>query len=353
MTQFKCPSCGEVTLIPPDFREDHVRCGVCGVTIDLRTAAEPAFPAPALSMRDTDPVLGWDADRTLVSDHSMRQSVPKDIPNLLGKGRQECDSENQRVEESLDRFQSRIRNRFFLIAAPSISLLILLGVLGLLLAQKIPDLNGETQGFLITAEELPEVLVPHDQAPVQLDASEEISSCELSEKSLPGSETGYCVTIRNDPDGLHVRWKCLPGFRWYRVNLSSSQAVALWQRKKITQVNSVRTEISNRAAAEFVRCRNAVPPTPVNRDCLTELATVLGNRGIGIVLEARAENFVTSCACDGSNGDLFFALPDGIQEFQILGQTRLDHTRVFPGHYRVMVAADADADPDASLTPKR
>ncbi|MFN8709255.1 MAG: hypothetical protein ACK50J_21440, partial [Planctomyces sp.] len=72
-----------------------------------------------------------------------------------------------------------------------------------------------------------------------------------------------------------------------------------------------------------------------------------------IVLEARAENFVTSCACDGSNGDLFFALPDGIQEFQILGQTRLDHTRVFPGHYRVMVAADADADPDASLTPKR
>ncbi|WP_417375510.1 hypothetical protein [Gimesia maris] len=149
--------------------------------------------------------------------------------------------------------------------------------------------------------------------------------------------------------GLEVRLKPGAKTELVRVDLTGDPALMDYISKQGAQLDQPRTAELQSSLKKFYTDWNAFLQTQgVMPDLLHYRNTVCLNSmlgGLGYFMEARVNNKIYPCVHEDFKGGLYFLVPKGTLQFNILGREMENGWKTFPGKYEVQVTQVYESQP--------
>ncbi len=220
-----------------------------------------------------------------------------------------------------------------------LGLLALAGYFGfsVLLAEK---LSGELIAETAATLDLPPALIDKNQ--FKLPPADVTALLEtLQQNPVPLNSHSMQIQLAGTEKGLQISLAAGGQAAFYRVNLSGNAAVEKYLSQHLSQLEAQRILDIDQAATEFLVQYEKVlskksPPESITvfRDSLA-LTLLVG--GLGHELVAVHGRGLYRCAYQDRSGGLYYLLPPGLTEFQLIGRKHVDGKTAVPAEFRVQV----------------
>jgi DNA-directed RNA polymerase subunit RPC12/RpoP len=364
--EFPCKYCNATIRVPDNARGGQGRCPKCGMKITVPRKSPPK--RVEASVVEEEP---------FALPFAEEQAVPVPVgpmitPVPIEKGALPAVPTSQPVESTPAIFDPAALNTPQSVESPTVAPtvtksiakrskkrkhantgLIIGGVIGLLFLA----IAGYIVGSLLMAEHLAGDLVAGtsesiELSPALIDKSRfKLSPDELAEllkklekKPIPLNSNSMQIELAGSSKGLIVSVAAGTQSRFYRVKTSGVDAIQKFLRQHQSELDDQRTKEINQAANEFMEVYQKVlakqtPPESITvfRDGLAIPSLV---RGFGHQLVAAHGRGLYRCIYEDSEGGLYFLLPAGITEFELMGRSSSSGRVVVPAEFKVKVKGE-------------
>ena len=167
---------------------------------------------------------------------------------------------------------------------------------------------------------------------------------KLEKKPVPLNSNSMQVELAGSSKGVLVSVAAGPQSRFYRVKTSGVDAIQKYLRKHASTLEEQRSKEVIRAATEFMEAYQNVlakkapaESITVFRDALA-IPSLVG--GFGHQLVAASGRTLYPCIYEDSEGGLYFLLPAGITDFEVVGRDSANGRTVVPADFKVKVKGE-------------
>lgn len=328
--EFKCPRCDEVIRARGEYAGIKQFCPRCGGKVRVPT---PAIPSPGSSAEGRDrpgsqtPTSGAPAVEALAA---LAAESHDDIPWTRPKRRQ--------------------RNNLLGLLVP-VACIGLIAAVGAWLMQKPPvKLEGNLAGERLTDLELGPFRISNEylansrvesQAVFERLENEPIrASSQLLTLEFKGSAGG------NNQGGISLSLRTADGAEFYRVDPGTAKPLAKYLAEHRDEFKTAVQDELTRSVPEFLAAVERRGDEKKEFAGLAEFRDSVGLAslvsGFGYHVQAAIGKQAFPCVLEDRDGRLFFVLPAGTEEFEIVGRERGRTTSGdsprFPGRYMVQVS---------------
>ena len=359
--EFNCQFCHAIIRVPDNAGGGKGRCPKCAmrITVPRKSTVKPA----AKTNVDEEPFVLPLADQETIETSSplnfnnpTSASVPSESivfdPTQVTKPRLgELPVDRSLPVGSIARRskkRKRGNNTLFVIGA------ILLTALGAacyfaspaLLTEK---LSGEFIAGTSSTLDLPPVLI--EKSRFQLSSDDVARLLEkLEVNPVPLISNSMQIHLSGTPQGLRVSIAAGPQAHFYRVQLNRGDAVQKFMSRHEGELEQERSKRLGQAATGFLEEYEKVLTKKSTSDSVTpfrdSLALTALVGGFGNELVAIHGRGLYRCAFEDREGGLYFLLPPGVKEFEIIGRKHTDGRVVVPADFKVKVQGEiAQAKP--------
>ena len=191
--------------------------------------------------------------------------------------------------------------------------------------------------------ELRPALIERSRFKLSPDAVTELLK-KLEKNPLPMNSNSMQVELAGNVEGLLISVAAGPQSRFYRVKTSGVDAIQKYLRQHGSQLDDMRSRQVNQAATEFMEAYQKVIEKKLPAESITVFRDGLAIpslvEGFGHQLVAAYGRGLYRCVYEDAEGGLYFLLPAGITDFQLLGRTTSNGRTVVPAEFRVTVKGE-------------
>ena len=354
--EFNCPFCKATIRVPENAGGGKGRCPKCAmrITVPKKSVAKPV----ARTTVDEEPFILPVADpdnetnQNPVPILSEQPVTPADTASVIfdpavfakpriGEFPVERSPTTGSIAQRLKK--QRKRNPSWMIGG--VILLLLLATAGYFVYPQL--LSERLTGDLIagSAETL-------DLRPVLIDKSrlklspDELAKLlkKLEQNPVPLNSNIMQIQLAGTEKGLKISIAAGSTTHFYRVNLKGNDAVEKFLSRHISELGEQRAKAVDQAATEFLLEYEKVlakesPPDRITefRDSLA-LNSLVG--GFGQELVAVHGRGLYRCIYEDRDGGLYFLLPVGVKEFDLIGRKHTDGRVLAPAEFKVKVQGE-------------
>ncbi|MEQ9408889.1 MAG: hypothetical protein RIK87_14225 [Fuerstiella sp.] len=275
-----------------------------------------------------------------------QQGPSADFPNFVPPA--ETGSLSRRLKRKTGRRKSQ---RLYAVAVPVVCFVLFFGVVGLIVVMRSPELKGTLRGTMPVNMEIPPARVPLTDLGLSSDRlAVAAEAFESSPESFVSSQMTCDVSL--DAEALMVRLRSGTGFALFAINPETDQNLAQWIREHRVEADQQRRQ--QIAAAGRDLCNDKMlkeSGVPVVFDAARYRDNFALNaqvKAFGFLVEAVTGNTRSPCVHEDANGVLYFVLPQDTTTFSLRGRSQGAAPPLFPGEYRVNVAAIGVSDAPAT-----
>ena len=348
--EFECRYCQALIRVPDNAAGGKGRCPKCAtrITVPRKSTAKPIRPPEPeeepfvlpLAEESAEPIEFMGAptadilepQRTLFDPTEVSQSRLGELPIVTA---------SSVTKTSLNRkTQTRRGPNPWIIGAIVVGVSALAAGFVWLPNLNAVNLTGELTASSATTLELPPVVI--DKSRINVDAAELVILLKKLELSpVPMASNNMHIQLGGSTKGLVITVEAGAQTQFYRVNLRANDAVGKFIEQRWQDLEEDRWKGVARAATEFVTKYQSVlaktsPPESLSsfRDglALPALAGSLGNQ-----LVAASGRSLYRCAYEDREGNVYFLLPPGVKEFEILGRAEANGKAIVPAQFKVIV----------------
>jgi hypothetical protein len=341
--EFRCPYCAAAIRVGDDAAGKPGRCPRCATRL---TVPRPAGLEPSASPTATDqpPEVPPPAPEPVV-ELPVVVAAPLIPPGALP------DPTLPAVSSPIAARVRRRRRPASTVVIPLLCGLMLFGGLGWYVWQfsKSSGLSGTLPGEELEQVELPPIVVSVEHVPLTKPQTAALLE-SLAEQPLPLLSDLMQMQIRGTPQGLSISLQRGPKTVWYRVDPRGHAGIADVLARSGAELESARASDLRSASATFLRQYALVREQQAPLTSLTTfrdrlgLASLVG--GLGHHLAAAVAQRQYPCVAETSDGSLYFLMPPGLQQFELVGRMHADERAMIPG--RLTVVVRPAGQPDAS-----
>ena len=371
--EFPCKYCSATIRVPDNARGGQGRCPKCGMKITVPRKSPPKRVEKA-AVEEEPFVLPY-AEQQSAPDIVSPTPIPPvniPIPAVASEPPAFVTVPETKVASSPAVFDPAALTRTQIGELPTIvpsppkpvakrskkrkpvnNYLIIGGVVGLLLL----GIAGYIVVSLLTAEHLKGDLIAGTSETLELRsalidrASFKLSPDDVTEllkklekKPVPLNSNSMQVELAGSSKGVLVSVAAGPQSRFYRVKTSGVDAIQKYLRKHASTLEEQRSKEVIRAATEFMEAYQNVlakkapaESITVFRDALA-IPSLVG--GFGHQLVAASGRTLYPCIYEDSEGGLYFLLPAGITDFEVVGRDSANGRTVVPADFKVKVKGE-------------
>ncbi len=212
----------------------------------------------------------------------------------------------------------------------------------------VSKLEGELEGTFVTSGVMSPRRIEKHVIPMSVNVVDEairgLSSTPLTiqtglmEVEIKGAGSGFQIGVRETDRTTVVR-----------VNVRTHTALMDYVRTNVREWETRRDSALKKAAADFVtewkkskENRMSLGNLPKHRDEFA-FGTTTGALGYHVVAIDNAANYEYRCVYEDDEGYLYFIIPTGVTEIEILGRRFGDDDQPFIGRFKVTVGQGAPA----------
>ncbi|MEQ8856120.1 hypothetical protein [Gimesia sp.] len=315
--QGDCPRCGTKLVIPNPFAMSEQVPPTPQETQAVSQAQAPAMEAPAGASQETVPPPG---DSVAVQQRPLSSATAQYL-------------------------RKRRRSNVGPILLIILCFGLMLGAAGYFYYTYGPHLEGNLVGARLSPEDASlEQLQKTSDLGLSADVIQAVNNSFKETPRRVQSDLMEMTFFGPEQGGLKVRLK--PGAKTeiVRVDLTGDPALLEYIKQHGTQLDQPRyTELQSQLAAFYTdwnRFLQEGGPMPdlINYRNTIGLNSLMG--GLGYHMEARVNNRVFPCVHDDYDGGLYFLVPKGTLQFEILGSKMENGWTKFPGKYTVQVTQE-------------
>ncbi len=355
--EFQCPFCQATIRVPDSARGGKGRCPQCTVriTVPKKTTLPPITELPAFEPvaeeqpvvlqemndppeTDSPPVFATEstfASRSVAvafDPDALENSRNEELPNVLAAP----------VRRKINGKQKRLRHWTIYGAA-----ILLIGLIaaGLLISSNtvIERLSGELIAGSAESMELSPVMIGRSRIELPADEVTELLK-KLEHSPVPLNSSSSHVQLKGTPNGLEVSISAGTQSQFYRVNLKGNESVRQFLLQNEARLEIERTQEVDREVSKFFTAYQDVLAKRAPSDSITvfrdSLALPSLTRGFGHQLVAAYGRGLYRCVYEDRDGGLYFMLPPGVTEFEVIGRTHPDGRIAVPAAFRVTVQGE-------------
>lgn len=335
--QFDCPYCTSTLKVPDSSAGKQGDCPRCGTKLMI--------PNPFAMSEQSAPA----AQETQTAAQS--QPAPMQAANGAGQAVAPPPGDSVAVEQrpmtsaTAQYLRKRRKSNVGAVLLVILCFGLMLGAAGYFYWTYGPHLEGNLVGARLTPED------------ASLEQLQKTSGLGLSEEVVQAVNDSFKATPRRvqsdlmdmlffgpEQGGLKVRLK--PGAKTeiVRVDLTGDPALMEYIKQHGTQLDQARySELQSQLQAfytDWYRFLQEGGPMPdlINYRNTIGLNSLMG--GLGYHMEAHVNNRVFPCVHDDFDGGLYFLVPKGTLQFEILGRKMENGWTKFPGKYTVQVTQE-------------
>lgn len=336
MIEFQCPRCATVIRVPHDSAGKKGPCPKCHGRLKVPEVAPAPAPfapvpapfAPAPTGSTSEPITAYSAAPLPV------ESIPP-----LGPEVRIGNAAATSVASALKRRNSTSK---LALLVPVACLAIFAGVAFWMFKERPEKLEGN-----LTAERLPDGSLPPkvvDPALLNVPRRQLLPLLEfLATEPLRLTSSLMGVEFKGDRSKLEVSVRPGTDTELYRVDPHGNKALAAYLVQHATEFDKPRLkELADNvpkfllALESFRKAKGGASEGLVEYRNSVGVATLVGPAGYQ--LEAVRHGEIHRCILEDAQGQLYFLLPIGTDQFEIRGRTMANGKTPFPGVYKVTVA---------------
>lgn len=200
-------------------------------------------------------------------------------------------------------------------------------------------LSGEVTATTAPHIELPVGEVDRNlcrQSPTEVQAA--LDALQKSPVRVPSSL--MVIQIGANKRGLTFQITAGTQTQFYRVEMQESTALASYRKERTLELEQVRGDVIERSVTEFIDAYQAVRKKEASSSSLSDFRNSLALpalvRGLGHQVVAQYGSTAYPCVYEDRDGALYFLLPPGAKNFDIVGRNQ-DGKTLFPGRFQVKV----------------
>ena len=167
---------------------------------------------------------------------------------------------------------------------------------------------------------------------------------KLEKNPLPMNSNSMQVELAGSTKGLLISVATGPQSHFYRVKTSGVEAIQKYLRQHASELDEKRSRQVNLAATEFLEAYQKVIEKKAPADSITVFRDALAIpslvEGFGHQLVAAYGRGLYRCVYEDAEGGLYFLLPAGITDFELLGRASSDGRTVVPAEFKVKVKGE-------------
>ena len=354
--EFNCRFCNAMIRVPDNSGGGKGRCPKCTmrITVPKKSALKPVVKSP---VEDQPFVLSEMDDETNLSPVPTFASEPVTAINAAPEFFNPTELPNSRIGElpvvsSISASTSSVARRskkrkrgssaWIIGAAIVVALLAAVGYLlypGLVAERLSGELIAGTSEML----ELRPAVIDKSRVKLSSDVVAELLK-KLEHSPLPLNSNSMQVHLTGTPQGLQISVTAGAQTQFYRVNLQGNDAVQKFLNEHASKLEEERSKDVDDAATAFFTTYQKVlaktsPPESVTafRDSLA-LPSLVG--GFGHQVVAAYGRGLYRCVYEDRDGGLYFLLPAGAKEFDVVGRKDPDGRVVVPADFKVKVQGE-------------
>ena len=223
--------------------------------------------------------------------------------------------------------------------------LIVLVAAGLLISSNtvVERLSGELIAGSAESMELSPVVIGRSRIELPADEVTELLK-KLEHSPVPLNSSSSHVQLTGTPNGLEVSISAGTQSQFYRVNLKGNEAVRQFLLQNEASLENERTQEVDREVSKFFTAYQDVLAKRAPSDSITifrdSLALPSLTRGFGHQMVAAYGRGLYRCVYEDRDGGLYFMLPPGVTEFEVIGRTHPDGRIAVPAAFRVTVQGE-------------
>ena len=167
---------------------------------------------------------------------------------------------------------------------------------------------------------------------------------KLEKKPIPLNSNSMQVELAGSSKGLQISVAAGTQSRFYRVKTSGVELIQKYLRKHASELEEQRSREVNRTATEFMEAYQNVLAKKAPAESITvfrdsmAIPSLVG--GFGHQLVAASGRTLYPCIYEDSEGGLYFLLPAGITDFEIIGRATSGGRTVVPAEFKVKVKGE-------------
>ena len=375
--EFPCKYCSATIRVPDNARGGQGRCPKCGMKITVPRKSPPKrvekpaveeepFVLPYAEEQPVpSPVTPTPIPPVIAPIPTVSPSVIKEAPAFVPDPVPDVESApaifdpaalaNPRIGELptiepsppkpvAKRSKKRKPVHNYLIIGGVVGLA-LLGIVGYVITSLLmaEHLKGDLIAGTSETIELRPALIDKSQFKLSPDDVTELLK-KLEKKPVPLNSNSMLVELTGSAKGILVSVAAGTQSRFYRVKTSGVDVIQKYLRQHATQLEEQRTRQVNRGASEFIEAYQNVlakkaPPESIT-DFRNSLAIPSLVGGFGNQLVAVSGRTLYPCIYEDSEGGLYFLLPAGITNFEVIGRESASGRAVVPAEFKVKVKGE-------------
>ncbi len=368
--EFDCPYCQAIIRVPDNAGGKKGRCPQCTrrLTVPkkgrLRTPEEPAiFPGlpepPPVPIGPPPPA----EEEVVFQEFNPQQAdepIPIDddvlpggivLPDLVAAQPRSLPLPPQAVPDVSvirKRRKQRVNIPGLLFAVALLA--VATGTIGYLVYTQTTKLEGKLAASLVQDSRLAPVTVPRSLLELGEDDLEKIlADLERNPRPLVSSLGLSEVVIAANPSGLRISVAPGSATSLYRVDITSDAKLAAYRRQHEPELDRLRVENLAIAANQYCRAMLDASSKKITRSDVTDyrdsVCYAACVRGFGSTIQAVHKRQTYLCVYEDKEA-VYFLLPAGVKQFEILGRPRAAGEPFFEGRYYVTVTGTTQL-PDA------
>jgi DNA-directed RNA polymerase subunit RPC12/RpoP len=325
MIEFKCPRCDESIRARGEHAGVKQFCPRCGGKVRVPT---PQIPLPEYS-----------------ADGRNKTRVPAPVPVSPGVEALAAITTESHNEIPWTRPKRRRRSKVLGLLIPVWCIGVIAGI-GAWLMQKPPvKLEGNLTGERLTDLELGPFRVNHEYVGKSKDEAKAVFE-RLENEPIRASSQLLTLEFKGSASGISLLLRTAEGAEFYRVDPGPDKLLAKYLDDHRSDFKTAVQDELTRSVPEFLAAvekrgdhKTEFPGLAEFRDSVG-LASLVS--GFGYYVQAAIGKQAYPCILEDKDGRLFFVLPEGTKEFEIVGRDRGGKTSKdgprFPGRFWVQVS---------------
>jgi hypothetical protein len=358
--EFPCRFCHAIIRVPDNAGGGKGRCPKCSARIivpkksTLKAAARPAAAeqpfvlpdiAPAIAGSapppvDPEPVIELEPVVEFETVHPTFDPVAAPAPRI---GELPIIQPAKPIARKRKK-QKRGNGTTIIVALLILAIIAVSGYL-LLPAVVAKRLSGELPSETSRVLELPPAKIEKSRIRLSSDEVAELLK-KLEQSPLPMTSNNMQVQLTGTPKGLEVTVAPGAHTQFYRVKPRGNEALQKYLGQHLADLEEQRTKDIDQAVTGFfvayqqVLARKSTAESMTTfRDALA-LPSLVG--GFGHQVVAAYGRGLYPCVYEDRDGGLYFLLPPGVKEFEMIGRKQSDGRVVVPAEFRVTVQGEVD-----------
>ena len=346
--EFKCPYCPAIIRVPDNAGGGKGRCPKCAmrITVPKKSTVKPV-PKPD----DDEPFVLDVANEEenaevspvpVISAAAVLEAVPAVFdPGQLTKARiGELPVDRSTSATSVAKRLKKKRFGPWAIAGTLIVTLLAAAAFFLLPELLTERVTGNLMAGHAATLDLSPILIEKSRFKRGPEEIEDLLS-KLETSPVPLNSNSMQIQLSGTDKGLMVSLAAGPQAHFYRVNVKGNEAVEKYLDRHTAELEKQRSDDVDRAANEFLSAYEKVLAKQSSAESITPfrdslaLTSLVG--GFGHQLVAEYGRGLYRCVYEDRDGGLYFLLPEGVEEFRVIGFKQPDGTVVIPADLHVKV----------------